>query len=139
MTEIKLKIKEERRIQAGHWWIFSNEIDGLDTSIEPGTLVRVLSHEGKQVGIGLFNPHSLIAVRLLLKGEGELAEDFVFENIDDAYTRRKEIGVRKCGRMCYGEADHMPGLVIDRYNDVLVIDILTAGMEKLKPEITKAV
>jgi len=104
MTEIKLKIKEERRIQAGHWWIFSNEIDGLDTSIEPGTLVRVMSHEGKQVGIGLFNPHSLIAVRLLLKGEGELAEDFVFENIDDAYTRRKEIGVRKCGRMCYGEA-----------------------------------
>ena len=139
MTEIKLKIKEERRIQAGHWWIFSNEIDGLDTSIEPGTLVRVMSHEGKQVGIGLFNPHSLIAVRLLLKGEGELAEDFVFENIDDAYTRRKEIGVRKCGRMCYGEADHMPGLVIDRYNDVLVVDILTAGMEKLKPEITKAV
>lgn len=119
--------------------MFSNEIDGLDTSIEPGTLVRVVNHEGKQVGIGCFNPHSLIAVRLILKGEGELPEDFVFENLDEAYTRRKEIGVRKYGRMCYGEADHMPGLVIDRYGDVLVIDVLTAGMEKLKPEITKAV
>ena len=119
--------------------MFSNEIDGLDTSIEPGTLVRVVNHEGKQVGIGCFNPHSLIAVRLILKGEGELSDDFVFEHLDEAYTRRKEIGVRKYGRMCYGEADHLPGLVIDRYGDVLVIDVLTAGMEKLKPEITKAV
>ena len=57
----------------------------------------------------------LIAVRLLMKGEGELPEDFVFENIDNAYAYRKEIGVRKYGRMCYGEADNMPGLVIDRY------------------------
>ena len=138
MIEIKLKAKEERRLQAGHWWVFSNEIDGLDTSVEPGTLVRVLNHEGKQVGIGYFNPHSLISVRLLMKGEGELPEDFVFENLDNAYSYRKEIGVRKYGRMCYGEADNMPGLVIDRYGDVLVVDVLTAGMEKLKPEITQA-
>ena len=123
MTQITLKAKEERRLLAGHWWVFSNEIDGLDTSIEPGSLVRVVSHEGKQVGIGLFNPHSLIAVRLLMKGEGELPEDFVFENIDNAYAYRKEIGVRKYGRMCYGEADNMPGLVIDRYGDILVIDV----------------
>ncbi len=138
MNEIKLKAKEERRLQAGHWWIFSNEIDGLDTSIEPGTLVRVLSHEGKQVGYGYFNPHSLIAVRLLQKGEEELPDDFVFEHLDNAYTRRKEMGVRKYGRMCYGEADNMPGLVMDRYGDILVVDVLTAGMEKLKPQITKA-
>lgn len=138
MTEIKLKPKEERRIAAGHYWIFSNEIDGLDTAIEPGTLVRVVDSTGKQVGIGFFNPHSLISIRLLLKGAGELAEDFVFENLDNAYAYRKEIGVRKYGRMCYGEADGMPGLVVDRFGDVLVADVLTAGMEKLKPEITKA-
>ena len=138
MQEIKLKAKEERRLNAGHWWVFSNEIDGLDTSLEPGTLVREMSHENKQVGIGLFNPHSLIAVRLLMKGEGELSKDFVFENLDNAYAYRKEIGVRKYGRMCYGEADNMPGLVVDRYGDILVVDVLTAGMEKLKPEITKA-
>jgi len=138
MTDIKLKAKEERRLNAGHWWIFSNEIDGLDTSIEPGTLVRVVSHEGKQVGHGYFNPHSLIAVRLIQKGEEELPGDFVFENLDKAYAYRKEIGVRKYGRMCYGEADNMPGLVVDRYGDILVVDVLTAGMEKLKPQITKA-
>ena len=138
MLEIKLKPKEERRLKAGHWWVFSNEIDGLDTSIEPGTLVRVLASDGVQVGIGTFNPHSLIAVRLLQKGEGDLPEDFVFEKLDEAYTRRKEIGVRKYGRMCYGEGDNMPGLVVDRYGDILVADVLTAGMELLKPQITKA-
>ncbi len=138
MREIKLKVKEERRLKAGHWWVFSNEIDGLDTSIEPGILVRVLASDGVQVGIGTFNPHSLIAVRLLQKGEGNLPEDFIFEKLDDAYSRRKEIGVRKYGRMCYGEADNLPGLVIDRYGDILTVDILTAGMELLKPQITPA-
>ncbi|MCQ2411148.1 MAG: class I SAM-dependent rRNA methyltransferase [Elusimicrobiaceae bacterium] len=138
MEQIKLKAKEERRLKAGHWWVFSNEIDGLDTSIEPGTLVRVLASDGTQVGIGTFNPHSLIAVRLLQKGEADLPEDFVFEKLDEAYTRRKEIGVRKYGRMCYGEGDNMPGLVVDRYGDTLVVDVLTAGMELLKPQITKA-
>ncbi len=138
MLEIKLKPKEERRLKAGHWWVFSNEIDKLDTSMEPGTLVRVLASDGVQVGIGTFNPHSLIAVRLVQKGEGDLPEDFIFEKLDEAYTRRKEIGVRKYGRMCYGEGDNLPGLVIDRYGDVLVVDVLTAGMELLKPQITKA-
>ncbi|MBR4683069.1 MAG: class I SAM-dependent rRNA methyltransferase [Elusimicrobiaceae bacterium] len=138
MLEIKLKPKEERRLKAGHWWVFSNEIDKLDTSIEPGTLVRALASDGVQVGIGTFNPHSLIAVRLVQKGEGDLPDDFIFEKLDEAYTRRKEIGVRKYGRMCYGEGDNLPGLVIDRYGDVLVVDVLTAGMELLKPQITKA-
>lgn len=138
MREVKLKSKEERRLKAGHWWVFSNEIDSLDTSIEPGTLVRVLASDGVQVGIGTFNPHSLIAVRLLQKGEGSLPENFIFEKLDDAYSRRKEIGVRKYGRMCYGEADNLPGLVIDRYGDILTVDVLTAGMELLKPQITPA-
>lgn len=138
MIEIKLKPKEQRRIAAGHYWIFSNEIDGLDTSIEPGTLVRVLDSDGNRVGTGFFNPHSLIAVRLIQKGPEELPEDFIFQNLDLAYDYRKEIGVRKYGRMCYGESDQMPGLIVDRFGDVLVAEILTAGMEKQKPAITAA-
>ena len=138
MIEIKLKPKEQRRIAAGHYWIFSNEIDHLDTSIEPGTLVRVLDSEGNCVGTGFFNPHSLIAVRLVQKGPEELPEDFIFQNLDTAYDYRKEIGVRKYGRMCYGESDQLPGLIVDRYGDVLVAEILTAGMEKQKDAITAA-
>ena len=95
-------------IAAGHYWIFSNEIADLDTSIEPGTLVRVLDSEGACVGTGFFNPHSLIAVRLVQKGDGQLPEDFIFRHLDLAYDYRKEIGVRKYGRMCYGESDQLP-------------------------------
>lgn len=138
MTEIRLKPKEQRRIAAGHYWIFSNEIAGLDTSIEPGTLVRVCDSEGACVGTGFFNPHSLIAVRLVQKGEEQLPEDFIFRHLDLAYDYRKEIGVRKYGRMCYGESDQLPGLIVDRYGDILVAEILTAGMEKQKDAITAA-
>ena len=138
MVDITLKPKEQRRIAAGHYWIFSNEIAHLDTSIEPGTLVRVMDSEGNCVGTGFFNPHSLIAVRLVQKGPEPLAEDFIFQHLDLAYDYRKEIGVRKYGRMCYGESDQMPGLIVDRYGDVLVAEILTAGMEKQKDAITAA-
>lgn len=138
MIEIKLKPKEHRRIAAGHYWIFSNEIDHLDTSVEPGSLVRVLDSDGNAVGTGFFNPHSLIAVRMIQKGPEPLPEDFIFQNLDTAYDYRKEIGVRKYGRMCYGESDNLPGLIVDRYGDVLVAEILTAGMEKQKDAITAA-
>ena len=138
MLDITLKPKEQRRIAAGHYWIFSNEIAHLDTSIEPGTLVRVLDSDGNCVGTGFFNPHSLIAVRLVQKGPEELSENFIFEHLDLAYDYRKEIGVRKYGRMCYGESDQMPGLIVDRYGDILVAEILTAGMEKQKDAITAA-
>ncbi len=139
LIDIKLKLKEEKRLLNGHHWIFSNEIENLDSSITPGALCRVLNADNKVQGYGYFNPHSLIAVRIIKRGAEPLSEDFVMENLDKAYSYRKELGVKKYGRMCYGEADAMPGLVIDRYGDILVIDILTAGMEMLKEEITKAV
>ncbi|MGB2579968.1 23S rRNA (cytosine1962-C5)-methyltransferase [Elusimicrobium simillimum] len=139
MIDIKLKAREEKRVSAGHLWIFSNEIENLDKTAQPGTLCRVLSSDGRTVGHGYFNPATLIAVRLLKRGPEPLEDDFIFEYIDNAYTYRKEIGIRKYGRMVYGEADMLPGLVIDRYNDILVIDILTAGMELLKDDILKAV
>ena len=137
--DIKLKPKEERRILNGHHWIFSNEIENLDSSAAPGSLCRILRADGEVLGTGIFNPHSLIAVRLIKRGPEPLEKNFVFESLDKAYAYRKELGVKKYGRMCYGEADSMPGLVIDRYGDVLVIDVLTAGMETLKDDITAAV
>lgn len=139
MKEVKVKAKEEHRINKGHYWIFSNELENVDTTIESGSMVKVLDARGHQLGTGFFNPHSLIAVRLINKGEEPVAENFIFDTIDAAYTYRKQLGIRKFGRMCYGEADGLPGLVIDRYGDYLVIDILTAGMELLKADILAAV
>ncbi|WP_424245184.1 23S rRNA (cytosine1962-C5)-methyltransferase [Elusimicrobium posterum] len=139
MIDIKLKAREEVRVSSGHLWIFSNEIENFDKTATPGTLCRILNSNGKVIAHGYFNPHTLIAVRILKRGSEPLGEDFIFDAIDNAYTYRKEIGVRKYGRMVYGESDGLPGLVIDRFGDILVIDILTAGMENLKDEIVSAV
>ncbi|ACC98892.1 putative SAM-dependent methyltransferases [Elusimicrobium minutum Pei191] len=139
MLDIKLKAREDKRVRAGHLWIFSNEIENLDKTAVSGSLCRVLSAEGDTVGYGYFNPHSLISVRLLKRGKEPLEKSFIQDYIDAAYGYRKEIGLRKYGRMVYGESDMLPGLIIDRYGDILVIDILTAGMELLKEDITKAV
>lgn len=138
MKEIKLRAKEEIRIVKGHYWVFSNELEKIDTTIEPGEIVRILDARGAALGTGFFNPRSLIAARLITRGGEELPKNFIFENIDTAYSYRKQFGIRKFGRMCYGEADGLPGLVIDRYGDYLVIEILTAGMERLKDKILDA-
>lgn len=138
MKEIKIKAKEEHRINKGHCWIFSNELEKVDTTINPGSVVRVLDSKGQPVGTAFFNPHSLIAARIISRGEEPLGKDFIFERMDNAYSYRKQFGVRRFGRMVYGEADGLPGLVIDRYGDYLVIDVLTAGMEALKAEIKTA-
>lgn len=139
MNEVVMKAKEDIRIKKGHYWIFSNELEKVDTSIPAGTMVRVKDSYDNILGTGFFNPHSLIAVRLITKGEEPLGKNFIFEAIDNAYSYRKQFGIRKYGRMVFGEADCLPGLVIDRYGDYLVIDILTAGMELLKADILKAV
>lgn len=139
MKEIKLRAKEEHRINKGHCWIFSNELEHIDTSIQPGEIVRVLDCRGEVLGTGFFNSRTLIAARLIRRGPEDLPKNFIFENIDAAFAYRKQFGIRKSGRMCYGEADGLPGLVIDRYGDYLVIEILTAGMENLKDDILAAV
>lgn len=138
MITLKLKPKEEFRLQKGHYWIFSNELENIDTSIQDGSIVRYESARGEVLGIGFFNSHSLIAGRLIIKGDGGLNKDFIFETLDSSFSYRKQFGIRKFGRMCYAEADGLPGLVIDRYGDYLVVDIHTAGMELLKEDVLNA-
>ncbi len=138
MKELRVKAKEEHRIKKGHYWLFSNELEKIDKTIKPGEIVRLLDCHDNILGYGFFNPHSLIAVRFITKSEEPPTKNFIFETIDSAFEYRKHLGLRKYGRMCYGEADHMPGLIVDRYGDTLVVDVLTAGMEQLKPQITKA-
>jgi 23S rRNA (cytosine1962-C5)-methyltransferase len=135
---LRLKSKEEHRLNKGHYWVFSNELEKADTSIPKGSIARITDSRGNALGTGFYNPNSLIAARLITKGDAPLNEDFIFENLDAAFSYRKQFGVRKYGRMCFGEADFLPGLVIDRYGDYLVIDVLTAGMELLKGDILSA-
>lgn len=136
---VRLEIKpgEERRIKAGHHWIFSNELVKVDKTVEPGSMCEVFNSKGEKIGTGYFNPNTLIAVRLLKK-RGRLEEDFIIKRLRKAYDYRKDMGYGNFCRLCNGEADGLDGLIIDRFGDYFSVDILTAGMDKLEPEIEKA-
>jgi 23S rRNA (cytosine1962-C5)-methyltransferase len=141
MNNIKtLKLKREamRRRALGHAWIFSNELETIDTSIPPGTICGLLYPNGKSAGVGFFNPKSLIAMRLLEPNTLAIPAGFIAERLAAALKYREELGVDRACRLCFGESDGLPGLVVDRYGDYAVIEILSAGMELLKDEITTA-
>ncbi len=127
----------EKRIKEGHYWIFNNEILEKITDLPKGGLVQVSDDKGKILGTGYSNPHSLITIRMLSwHKEEEINEDFFLNRIKSALERRKQIYPAESNyRLIYSESDGLPGLIVDRYNDVLVAQIQTAGMEALFPMI----
>ena len=138
---LRLKRNEDRRLNAGHLWVFSNEVDALQTPLpkfKPGELVRVLAHNDRALGLAYVNPQSLICARLL--GTWKLPDAAWFaERIRIALALRERLYAEPYYRVVYGEADGLPGLVIDRYGAQCVVQIGTAGMERLKPQIQEAV
>ncbi len=137
LKTLKLKFSGERRVRGGHPWIFSNELENIDKTIAPGELCGVLFNSGAPAGVGFFNPHSLIAVRLLNTDSLELENNFVGARLKRARDYRKSLGITDSGRMFFGESDGIPGLIVDKYGDTLVVEIVSAGAELLKEKITK--
>jgi 23S rRNA (cytosine1962-C5)-methyltransferase len=137
MLTLKLKAREERRLRAGHLWIYSNEVDTEKTpltSFKPGDLCRVTDHHGKPLGIAYVNPHTLLAARLLTgNAQGEIDAAWFARRLEAALALRTLLYAQPFYRLVFGESDALPGVVIDRYGDWLVVQIGTAGMEKLKP------
>ena len=138
---LRLKRNEDRRLQAGHLWVFSNEVDAQQTPLPkfaPGELVRVLAHNDRALGLAYVNPQSLICARLLDTWKLPDAAWFA-ARIRIALALRKRLYAEPYYRVVYGESDGLPGLVIDRYGAQCVVQIGTAGMERLKTPILEAV
>jgi len=133
---LNLKRNEDRRLTAGHLWVYSNEVDAKKsplTGFQPGTLAVIQSATGKTLGCGFVNPHSLICARLLSRRpRQDIDTNFIERRIRSALSLRASLYDAPCYRLVYGESDGLPGLVIDRYHDVLVVQITTAGMEAIK-------
>jgi len=124
----------EKRLLRGHRWVFSNEIAEALSDYEPGEWVSVFSAKGASLGSGYFNPKSLIAVRLLCRPGQEPGRELLSSLLEDAYRRRREFyGDGGCYRVVYGESDGLPGLVVDRYEDLCVYQISTLGMSRMEP------
>ena len=137
---LRLKRNEDRRLNAGHLWVFSNEVDTRQTPLgkfEAGELVRVLAHNDRPLGLGYVNPQSLISARLL--ETWQIPDTAWFEGrIRRALELRERLYAEPYYRLVYGESDALPGLIIDRYGPLCVAQIGTAGMELRKPQITEA-
>jgi len=143
LPELYLKKNEDRRLRAGHVWIYSNEIDTHATPLKqfaPGTEVRVVASDQTCLGVAYINPHSLISARLFSRDpHARLNQEFFHERIYQALTLRQRLYTRPFYRLVFGESDGLPGLVIDRFGTTLVVQITTAGMEACKELIIAAV
>lgn len=135
-TKLKIKRHHEIRVVKGHPWIFSNEIENFSSlkSLEKGALVEVQINKDDPFALAYFNPHSLIAARILSYDQSQVIdENFFIERISQAKVLRDKFFDKPFYRLVHSEADFLPGLIIDRLGDVLSCQISTAGMEKLSP------
>ncbi|MGH8580884.1 MAG: class I SAM-dependent rRNA methyltransferase [Gammaproteobacteria bacterium] len=132
---LRLKKGEEHRLRSGHPWVFSNEIDTTATLISelsPGQAVEVHDYRGRLIGRGYANPRTLILARLLNRGERRIPLDtLIGERLREALMLRQRLFSTRFFRLAFAESDGLPGLVVDCYGDVVVVQISTAGMEAL--------
>jgi len=139
MKPVFLKNKISSRLVNGHPWIYANEVNHLDGSIQGGEIVEVFTNDKKFLGKGFINPQSQILVRLLTRDRSEKIDaDFFARKIKQARDYKSRIGYTENCRVVFGEADYLPGLIIDKFNDYLVVQTLALGIDVWKPAIVSA-
>ena len=141
MQTLFLRKGEERRLLAGHLWVFSNEVDVRRSPLsefEPGQDVLVADAHGRVLGTAYVNPASLIAARLVSReAEKPLCAELLRERLTRALALRETFFTRPFYRLCHGEGDFLPGLVLDRHGEWLTAQITTAGMERHREELAE--
>jgi len=134
-------VERPKRATSGHPWVYSNEVrmDAAAKALPPGSVVTLADAAGRALGVATFNPHTLVAARLLDRdAKTAIDRDFFAGRIGRALALRERLYDEPFYRLVHAEADRLPGLVIDRYGDVLVAQLNTAGMVALEPEILAA-
>jgi len=143
VPELRLKRSEDRRINAGHPWVFSNEVDTARTplvALASGAQVRLVSERDRFLGFAYVNPHALICARIMSRdAQRPIDESLLVERLEVALALRQRLSQEPYGRVVFGESDLLPGLVLDRFGEVVVGQIATVGMEALRPAVEAAV
>ena len=135
---VRIKKGEGRSLKAGGMWIYDNEIDTITGDYTNGDIVTVLDFDGYCMGKGFINTHSKITVRMMTrKKDVEINEDFIEMRVKNAWDYRKSTVDTESCRIIFGEADFLPGIVVDKFSDVLVVESLALGIDRLKPLILK--
>ena len=129
-----IKKGEARALKAGGLWIYDNEISGIEGEFENGDIVSVEDFDGYFLGYGFINMNSTIRIRIMSrKKEHEITEEFLERRIRDCWEYRKAVTDTDSCRLIFGEADFLPGFVVDKFSDVLVVQSLALGIDRLKP------
>ena len=135
---VYLKKNEEKRLIAGHSWVFANEVSKIEGKDKNGSLATVCSFDGRFIGKGYINHASKILVRIFIRNDGTDEGDFYYQRIQEAWEQRKKLGYENCCRVVFGEADNLPALIVDKYADILVIQCLSLGIHQRKKQIVEA-
>ncbi len=135
---VTLKKGEGRYLQKGGPWIYNNEIADISPGAEDGGLVRVCGENGWPLGQGFLNRRSKLTVRMLTRDpDAEINEDFFLMRLKNAWEYRKKVVDTSSCRLVFGEADFLPGLVVDKFSDVLVVESLALGIDRFKVTIVE--
>lgn len=138
-ARIALQRGRKKRLEQGHPWVYASEIEKMEGTAQPGGLVDVVSHQGRYLATGYWNPKSQITVRIISYKPLEVMDAaFFHERFRQAKEHRSRFVSDQDCRLVYGEADFLPGLTVDRFNDVLVIQLLTLGMDIHRAAIIEA-
>lgn len=138
LPTVTLKKGEGRMLKAGGLWIFDNEIANVSETVVNGELVSVLDFDGYPLGTGFYNNHSKIIIRMMTRDKNKVIdEDFLRCRVEAAWAyRKKTVDTSSC-RLIFGEADFLPGLIVDKFSDVLVVQSLALGIDKMKDTILR--
>jgi 23S rRNA (cytosine1962-C5)-methyltransferase len=136
---ILLNKNRKKRLEQAHPWVFNNEIDAVEGEPAAGSLVEILDHRRRFLGVGYYNPASQITVRLVSFTPLEAMDTVFFvERFTACLQHRKRFVKETAYRFVYGEADFLPGLIVDRFNDIVVVQLLTLGMDQCRTQIVEA-
>ena len=135
MTKVYLNRKITQRIALGHPWIYNNEVDRIAGPVQQGDIVEVYYFDGQLAGRGYINPESQIIIRLLTRKREDITAAFFHQKIQAAWDYRKHLGYTENCRLVFGEADGLPALIIDKFNDYFVMQTLSYGIEVWKDAI----
>ncbi len=132
MAKAILRKTRETRVRGGHPWIYASEIDKTEGACAPGEVIDVYSCKGTMLGRALYNPRSQITLRMLTTQDEPVDENFFRGRLTDAWEYRKRLCDTQSCRVVYSESDFLPGLVVDKFGDVLAMQTLSLGMDQRK-------
>ena len=138
IAQVYLKPGKEARVLSGHPWVFRSDIDRAQRGANPGDVVRVIAAKGRFLGQAVYNPHSMITLRMISVDEAPIDNAFIKARVREAIQYRRQVADLNCCRLIYAESDRLPAVIADKFGGVISLQILSLGMARFQDAIVEA-